>query len=182
MFTLTRMCQTNGCNGFGPQNHIVRKRTFNRLAKLANDWAVLWVHICMGTVQLTVCYYHVTYAFQSESALYSCLNIKELLVQNRRHIWSLSDCNGIRTDNHVVRKQTIKHLHKLAKWLTCVVNTYLCGAFDCMLLSRHLCVFQSESTLYSCLNIRQLLSWNCTHNTAQSLGQFGKRVECLFKT
>ena len=35
---------------------------------------------------LTVCYYHVTYAFQSESTLYSCLNVKELLPRNRRDI------------------------------------------------------------------------------------------------
>ena len=35
---------------------------------------------------LTVCYYHVTYAFQSESALYSCLNVKELLARNRHDI------------------------------------------------------------------------------------------------
>ena len=28
---------------------------------------------------MTVCFYHVTYAFQSESTLYSCLNVKELL-------------------------------------------------------------------------------------------------------
>ena len=38
-----------------------------------NDWAVLWVLICM--LHLTVCYYHVTYVFQSESTLYSCLNV-----------------------------------------------------------------------------------------------------------
>ena len=30
---------------------------------------------------LTVCFYHVTYAFQSESTLYSCLNVKELLAR-----------------------------------------------------------------------------------------------------
>ena len=35
---------------------------------------------------LTVSYYHVTYVFQSESTSYSCLNVKELLPQNRRHI------------------------------------------------------------------------------------------------
>ena len=35
---------------------------------------------------ITVCSYHVTYAFQSESALYSCLNVKELLARNRHHI------------------------------------------------------------------------------------------------
>ena len=36
--------------------------------------------------QLTVCFYHVTYAFQSESTLYSCLNVKELLARSRREI------------------------------------------------------------------------------------------------
>ena len=34
----------------------------------------------------TVCSYHVTYAFQSESILYSCLNVKELLARSRREI------------------------------------------------------------------------------------------------
>ena len=38
----------------------------------------------------SVCY-HVTYVFQSESTLYSCLNVKEVLARNRREIWSLSD-------------------------------------------------------------------------------------------
>ena len=33
---------------------------------------------------MTVWSYHVTYAFQSESTLYSSLNVKELLAQNRR--------------------------------------------------------------------------------------------------
>ena len=34
--------------------------------------------------RLTVCSYHVTYAFQSESTLYSCLNVQELLARSRR--------------------------------------------------------------------------------------------------
>ena len=34
----------------------------------------------------TVCYYDVTYAFQSESTLYSCLNVKELIARNKRNI------------------------------------------------------------------------------------------------
>ena len=38
------------------------------------------------TSDLTVCSYHVTYAFQSESTLYSCLNFKELLARNRPKI------------------------------------------------------------------------------------------------
>ena len=47
-------------------------------------------------VHLTRCY-HVTYAFQSESALCSCLNVKELLSRNRRVILNLSDSKGIQT-------------------------------------------------------------------------------------
>ena len=35
---------------------------------------------------LTVCSYHVTYVLKSESTLYSCLNVKELLARNRREI------------------------------------------------------------------------------------------------
>ena len=66
-----------------------------------------------------------------------CLNVKELLAQSRRQIWSLSDCNWTRTHNHLVHKQTLNHLAKLTKWLSCVVSTYLYGAFDCMLLSCH---------------------------------------------
>ena len=33
-----------------------------------------------------ICSYHVTYAFQSESTLYSCLNVKELLARSRCEI------------------------------------------------------------------------------------------------
>ena len=35
---------------------------------------------------ITVCSCHATYAFQSESTLYSCLNVKELLAQSRHKI------------------------------------------------------------------------------------------------
>ena len=51
-----------------------------------------------NTKDLTVYFYHVTYAFQNESTLYSCLNVKEL-----------------RTHNHLVHQQILKHLAKLAK-------------------------------------------------------------------
>ena len=61
----------------------------------------------------TVCSCHFTYAFQSESTLYSCLNIKELLAQSRCEIRGLSDCNCTRTQNHLVRKRTLKNLAKL---------------------------------------------------------------------
>ena len=61
--------------------------------------------------------YHVTYAFQSESKPYSCLNVKELLslLETGTKSEVLSDCNRTRTHNHSVRKQTLNHLAKLAK-------------------------------------------------------------------
>ena len=110
-----------------------------------NDWAVLWVLIC--TAHLIVCFYHVTYEFESESTLNSCLNVKELLARSRRHIWRLSDSNGTRTHNHLVRKGTLNHLAKLAKWLSCAVSTYLYGAFDCMFLSCHVRIWEWINTL-----------------------------------
>ena len=36
--------------------------------------------------EMTVCSYHVTNAFQSESTLHICLNFKELLARNRRDV------------------------------------------------------------------------------------------------
>ena len=83
----------SGSNGIRTHNHLVCKRTRNHLVKLVNDLAVLWVLIC--TVHLGVCYYHVTYGFQSKSTLNSCLYVKELLAQNRHDM--ISGSNGIRT-------------------------------------------------------------------------------------
>ena len=37
-------------------------------------------------MSMTVCYYHVTYAFQSKSTTHGCLNIKQLLTRNMRDI------------------------------------------------------------------------------------------------
>ena len=96
----------------------------------------------------SVCSYHVMYAFQSESTLYSCLNFKELLAQNRRNIWRLDDCNETPTQNHLLGKQTLNHLAKLSKWLSWVVSNYLYGAFDCMPLPYHLRISEQIYTLY----------------------------------
>ena len=46
------------------------------------------------------------YAFQSESTLYSYLNVKELLARNRHDIWSPNDCNGTRIHKHLVCKRS----------------------------------------------------------------------------
>ena len=50
---------------------------------------------------------------ESESTLYSCLNVKELLARSMREIWNLSDCNWTRTQNHLVRKRTLNYLAKV---------------------------------------------------------------------
>ena len=76
------------------------------------------------------------------------LYFPELLTRNRRDIWSLSDCSRTRTHNHLIRKRTLNHLVKLAKWLSCVVSTYLYGAFDCMFLSCHARTSEWIHTLY----------------------------------
>ena len=68
---------------------------------------------------------NVTHAFESVSTLYSCLNVKKLLTQSRREIWSLSDWNWTRSQNHLIHKRTLNYLAKLSKWLSCVVSTYL---------------------------------------------------------
>ena len=122
----------------------------NEHSTIGPNWpknsAVLWVLIC--TVHLTVFCYHVTNAFQSESTLYICLYVKELLVRNRRNIWSLSDCNEIRTHIHLLRKRTLDHFTKLTKSLSCVMSTYLYGAFYSIFLSSHVGISELIHTLY----------------------------------
>ena len=61
---------------------------------------------------------------------------------------TLNDCIVIGNHNHLICKWTLNHFTKLAKWLYCVVNVYLYGAFD-------VC---SYHTLYSCLNAKELLA------------------------
>ena len=82
---------------------------------------------------MNVSYYHVTYELQSESTLYSCLNVKELLARSRRHIWTLSESNGIWFHNHIVLKRRHNHLAKLAKllvWLNGWVFVYEIGGSE----------------------------------------------------
>ena len=72
-------------------------------------------------------------------------------------IWSLSDCNWTRTHSHLVHKRTLNSLAKLAKWLSCVVSTYLHDVFDCMFLSCHTRVSNWIYTLW--LSVRLWTKW-----------------------
>ena len=123
------------------KHEVVKKTEYNELVKKIN------AIYTTDTNNLTTCSNHVTYAFQSESTLYSCLNVKKPLVRSRRRIWSLSDSNVIWTPNHLVCKQALNHLAKLAKWLSCVVITHLSGAFDCVWLSCYVRVSEWIHTL-----------------------------------
>ena len=74
--------------------------------------------------------------------------IRLFLRKKSKSKFSISDSNLIRTHNHVVRERTLNYLAKLTEWLSCVVSTYLYGAFDCMLLSCHVRVPEWIHTLY----------------------------------
>ena len=111
------------CNWTGTYNYLVCKRTLNNLPKLA-EW-FSWVGSTYLYGALTVCSCHVAYAFQSESTLYSGWNVKELLVQSRREMRILSDCNRTEIHNHLVCKRRLNHFSKLTKWLSWVASTYL---------------------------------------------------------
>ena len=75
-----------------------------------NQMCLCFWHLAKLQKQMNVCSCHVTYAFQSESTIYSCLNVKEFLTWSRREIWRLSDCNWTQTKNHLVHKRTLNHL------------------------------------------------------------------------
>ena len=46
-----------------------------------------------------------------------CLNVKELLARSRREIWRWSDCNWIRTHNHLVHKRTLNHFSQAGQMI-----------------------------------------------------------------
>ena len=110
------------CNYTRSQNHLVGNPTMN--------------YDAFDCVFLT-CHVH-AYAFESESTPYSCLIVNELVVPGTSEIWRLSDCNWTRAQNHLFRIQALNHLAKLAKWLSCVLNYYMYGVFDCIFLSCHI--------------------------------------------
>ena len=108
----------------------------------------------------TVCSCHVTYAFQSESTLYSCLNVKALLARSRRDIWSLSDCNRTRTQNHLVRKRTINHLARPNGWV--LVYELSGSGFESSCNHLEACLFHFSFHHQNCSRICPLISTKYT--------------------
>ena len=129
-----------------------------------------------------------------------CLNVVELFAQGRRQFWSLGDSSKIWTHNHLVSKRTLNHLGKLTIWLSCVVSTYLYGAFDCILLSCNVRVY-SQSYFVVCLNVKTLFAqrkrniWNLSdrnktrsyqllvrNRTLTHLAKLAKSLSCVVIT
>ena len=103
--------------------------------------------------------------------LHSSLNVKELHDQNMCDIWSLSDSNGIRTHNYLVRKRTLNHLAKVAKPF--VYKLSGCGfESHCCHLSIHLFLFPVFSFRFS---LRHSV-WTSESPLLRSLKQFFIRI------
>ena len=65
----------------------------------------------------------------------------------------------IANHNHLVFKRTLNHVAKLAKWLNCVVSTYLYVAFYIMSCKS----FRVNPHAIVCLNVKELLAWSRCH-------------------
>ena len=80
---------------------------------------------------------------------------RKSLLKKRSKIWGLSDCNWTPPQNHLVCNWTLNHLAKLANdwavfWvLICAVHLTVCSCHATY-------TFQSGSTLYSCLNVKEI--------------------------
>ena len=70
----------------------------------------------------------------------------------------MTDCNCHQTNNHLLHKRTLNDLAKLAKWLSCFLSTYQYVTFVCMCLSCHVHHLESISTIYSDLNVNEILA------------------------
>ena len=82
-----------------------------------------------------------------------CLNDKEILAPSSCYISSLSGRNEIPNHNHLIRKRTLDHLPKLAKWLSCLLSFYMYGAF--IIMSRM--SLRNNPLSIVCLNPREPL-------------------------
>ena len=54
-----------------------------------------------------------------------CFLLLKFWICNKNKTLLLGDCNWTRTNNHLVHKRTLNHLAKLAKWLSCVLSTFM---------------------------------------------------------
>ena len=118
-FNFINKCQEEILRRAPPSSHVCDisfiKRLFCGLTR-----TLAWLCEEYGCIVLSYMFLSWSYTLQSKRTLYSCLNFKELLAPNSPGIWSLNDCNGIQTHNHLLRKQLLNHLTKLASLAKCL--------------------------------------------------------------
>ena len=133
--------------GTGTHINLVRKWTLNDLVKLAK-WlsCVVSIYLYRPFERMFLsCLVRVSEWLHVPS-FFEC---QTLSVRNRRNIWTLIGSNGSWSRNHLVFKRALNHLLKLAKWLSCVVSTYLYLAFNCMFLLSHVRPSEWMHTLHA---------------------------------
>ena len=146
----------NDCNRTRTHNHLDHKQALNHLAKLAKWLSCVASTHLFGTFD---CMFLSCHMCMSESIhTLSCLNVKELIGWNSHNIWSLSDSNP----QPLSLWTNTQQFTKLAKWLSWIVST-ICKVRLTIYSYRVTHAFQSKSTLYHCLNVKELIGWN-SHN------------------
>ena len=134
------------CKGTRINNHLVRKRPLNNLAKLTTWLGFIVSTYLYGPFDCMLVSSNVAISEWFHTLYFP--ECQELLARNRRDISTLTYFNRSRTHNHLVRKRTLNYYAKLAKWLSFVVSTYPYVAFDCILVSCHLRISEWIHTLY----------------------------------
>ena len=123
------------CHWTRNHNHLHHQQRFNHLTKLTK------LLICVVSIYLHGASNCMFLSFHMhDSELFHTRQLPEwegTSCSKQKNIWGMSDCNSTWTHNHIVHKQTLNHLGKLPKWLSCVASTYLQGAFVCMFFSCH---------------------------------------------
>ena len=141
-----RIWSLSNSNGIWTHNHLVRKLNTQPFSQTGQMIELCYEYLSIWCIWLYVIICHVRVSEWIHTLKFAWMS-RKLLAWSRRHIWRLSDSNGIRTHNHLVCKRKLHHLTKPAKWLSCVVSTYLYSAFDCMFLSCHVRVLEWIHTL-----------------------------------
>ena len=108
MINMQHIWSLSGCNRTWTSLHLVREWTLSNLVKLTKAelyCEYLCVYDFMNSGPRFRVNPHSIVAWMSSNSLVKIGAISDLL----------SDCNGTRTQNHLVRKQTLNHLAKLIK-------------------------------------------------------------------
>ena len=105
-------------------NHMIKLQLIKCCEYLSVQW--IWLYVLFISLTRFSVNAHPIVAWISRNSLFDTQ--------------SLSDCNRTQTHNHLDGKWKLNHLVKLTKWLSCLVSTYLYGAFIGIFLQSHLTV------------------------------------------